>query len=96
LTQHYFEFLLEKIKELWNNYNSLNKSQATDMLEYELSELENVFSLLVLGIFTGLPSPPLQISLDLLPDMEIQLIHMLNKVESASNPLSDLSSTLDI
>ncbi|MBW1717332.1 MAG: hypothetical protein JRJ77_16180 [Deltaproteobacteria bacterium] len=64
--------------------------------ESELEEMENVFGLLVLGSFVGIPSPPMQISLDLMPYMEKELLLMMDKVDTASQPLSQLFSVFDI
>lgn len=74
----------------------LARNQATDIIEWELSETENIFALLVLGSLVGLPASPSHISLSLLPYMEDDLILMLNKVDTAAAPLSDLFSNLDV
>ncbi len=81
---------------LWNSYDSISRNSFVDKLEYETGEMENVFGLLVLGSFIGLPSPPMQITLDLLPEMEKHFVLMLNKVDTAESPLSDLLSTFDV
>ena len=69
--------------------------QATDVLEWETSELENIFTLLVFGSFVGIPSTPTAITLNLLPHMENELQAMLEKVVTAAGPISDLFSHLD-
>jgi len=76
--------------------NNLTRRQATGILEWERSELENIFSLLVLGSFIGLPGTPTQITLELLPYMEKDLIRMVNKVQTASGPVSELFSNLSV
>ncbi len=88
--------LLEKVKHGMKLYNKASKANAVEIMEAELSEMENIFGLLVLGSFVGFPSPPMQITLDLLPDMEKHFILMLNKVDTAEEPISDLLSTFDI
>ena len=90
------KYILTKVKHIYKNYDEASKQKAVDVLEYELSELENIYALIVLGAFIGLPSPPMQITLDLLPDMEMHLIQMFNKVDSAESPLSELFSHFDI
>ena len=72
------------------------RSHAVEGVEWEYMELEHVFSLLVLGSFVGLPSPPMQISLDLLPHMEKNLLQMIDKIDTASGPLSELTSILNV
>jgi hypothetical protein len=70
------------------------RGQAAEAIECELEELENIFGVLVLGSFIGLPSPPMQISLDLMPHMEKDLILMMEKVDTAHQPISQLFSVL--
>ena len=72
------------------------RGKAVDTIEFELEELDHVFGLLVLGSYVGIPSPPMQISLDLMPFMEKELILMMKKVDTANEPISDLFSVLDI
>lgn len=93
---NYFEIFINKIKHVWKIYDSSAKEKAVEILEYELVEMENIFGLIVLSSFIGLPSPPMQITLDLLPEMEKHFIQMLKKVDTAESPLSDLVSILDV
>ncbi|MFH1932157.1 MAG: hypothetical protein ABIN18_11290 [Pseudomonadota bacterium] len=72
------------------------RGKAVETIEYELEELVNIFGVLVLGSFIGMPSPPMQISLDLMPFMEKELILMMEKVDTANEPISQLFSVLDI
>ena len=85
-------FLKEKLR-LWQK---ITRHQAVDMIEWEKAELENIFTLLIFGSFIGIPTTPVQITLDLLPQMEKELISMVNKVDLASGPISVLFSNLDI
>ena len=43
------------------------RSRSTDYVEFELREMENIFSLLLVGSFIGIPSPPSNISIKLMP-----------------------------
>lgn len=94
-----FHFL-DKIRELalrsWQSYRKFGRESAVQTLEYELGEMENIFGLMVLGSFVGFPSPPMQITLDLLPEMEKHFLLMLNKVDMAEAPLSDLLSNFEV
>ena len=72
------------------------RGRAVDAVEYETEELENIFGLLVLGAFIGIPSPPIHICMDLLPLMEKEMRIMLEKVSTAHDPLGDLFSVFDI
>jgi len=91
-----FSEIKKKIETGWELYNTAARDKAVDTLEYEYGELENIFGLLLLGAFVGIPSPPMQITLDLLPVMEKHFRIMLNKVDTAESPFSDLLSAFDV
>ncbi len=80
----------------WTVADQVARSKAVDSVEAELEELEYIFALLTQGAFIGMPSPPVQISMDLLPEMENGLALLLERVETANQPLSRLFSVFDI
>ena len=88
--------LKAKIISFWEIADEVARGKAVNTIEVEVEELENIFGMLVLGSFIGFPSPPMQISLDLMPLMEKELILMLEKVDTAHEPLAHLFSVLDI
>ncbi|MDH3237638.1 MAG: hypothetical protein OEM42_01790 [Deltaproteobacteria bacterium] len=90
------ERLRQKLRGWWRTADQVARAQATEKLEWEVREMENIFALLTLGAFTGLPSPPMQLTLELLPLMERELLLMLEKVDTASDPLAELFSTLNV
>jgi len=81
---------------VWKTADEVARGKAVQSVEAELEELEHIFGLLVLGSFVALPSPPMQISLDLMPFMEKELILMTKKIDTANEPLSQLFSTFEI
>ena len=87
---------IEGLKRNWKLYDEATRQTAVESIEFELGEMENIFGLLVLGSFIGLPAPPMQITLDLLPEMEDHFVLMLNKVDMANEPISNLFSVFDI
>ncbi len=84
------------IVDTWNIADSVARGKAVETIEFEAEELDHIFGILVLGSFVGLPSPPMQISLDLMPLMEKELMLMMAKVDTAHEPISDLFSVLDV
>ena len=86
----------EKIVSAFNVADEVMRSKAVATIEYEVGELDNIFAILVLGAFIGIPSPPIHITMELLPEMEKELGIMLEKVSTAHDPLGDLFSVLDI
>ena len=86
----------EKIVSAFNVADEVMRGKAVETIEYEVGELDNIFAILVMGAFIGIPSPPIHITMALLPEMEKELGIMLEKVSTAHDPLGDLFSVLDI
>jgi len=91
-----FKSIKDKIVSLFKDTDAVMRAKAVETIEYEARELDNIFGILVLGAFIGIPSPPIQITMELLPLMEKELHIMLDKVLTAHDPLGDLFSVLGI
>ncbi len=85
----------KRIRSVLSNLAAVNRERAVETLEWEVGEMENIFSLLVLGSIIGIPAPPVQVTLELLPLMEREVLIMTNKVSTASDPLAEVFSVLD-
>lgn len=85
-----------RIRRIWQSMDEVARGKAVETIEYEVRELDNILALLVLGAFVGIPSPPIQITMELMPDMEHEFCVMLDKVGTAHDPLGELFSVLDI
>ncbi len=46
----------DKAREIFKDLQLINRNKATDLPAFEVMELENIFILLLLGSFTGMPS----------------------------------------
>lgn len=88
-------YIKNKITSFLKISDEVARGRVAENMENEVVELENIFGVLVLGSSIGMPSPPMQISLDLMPLMEKELILMLEKVDTASQPISQLFSVLN-
>ena len=86
----------KKLVSLWKIADEVARNKAVETIEYEAEELDNIFGILVLGAFIGIPAPPIHVTMELLPQMEKELIIMLEKVSTAHDPLGELFSVLDI
>lgn len=86
----------KRLTELWQAADEVARGKAVSTIEAELEELEYVFALLVQGSFIGMPAPPVQICMDLLPLMEKDLMLLLERVNTSNEPLSRLFSVFDI
>jgi hypothetical protein len=88
--------LKNQIISLWQKYSRFAGAKAVNTIEWEVSELEHIFAITTLGAFIGFPSPPMQITFDLLPDLEKEFTLLINKIDTSHAPLSDLFSVLDV
>ncbi len=50
--------ILDDVRAFLKGFGSSFKDQSTEYIEFEERELENVFALLLMGSFVGIPSPP--------------------------------------
>lgn len=82
------------IRDLFRDMQAVNRSRATELLDFEVMEMENIFSLLLFGSFTGMPSPPAHITLQLLPLMQDELKIMFNRISVAHDALAEVVSIL--
>ena len=80
----------------WKTFIQVQRDKATGMLEFELKELENIFVILLLGSFVGLPSPPAAMSLELMPYLEQEIRIMVVRADFAQDPLGALLGMLEI
>ena len=88
--------LIRKFKRALQIMGQINRERAVGMLEFELKELENIFALLILGGFVGMPSPPAPIAIELLPFLEREMAVMLSRSDLAQDPLGALMGILDV
>jgi len=85
-----------RLRRLFGTLGEAHRAQAVNTAEAELRELQHVFALLVMGQAVGLPSPPAQITLALLPEMEDELRLLLDRIDTAQAPFSELYSTFPV
>jgi hypothetical protein len=85
---------LEQVRLFFKDLQSVNRSKATEMLEFEVLELRNIFALLLFGSFVGMPSPPVHITLQLHPHMHEDIQLMLRRINVAHDALAEVVSTL--
>jgi len=86
--------VIGSIIQFFKDVRTVNRDKATRIIEFEVMELENIFSLTLFGSFTGMPSPPVHITLQLLPSMQEQLVLMFNRVATARDALGELGDIL--
>ncbi len=85
--------LLAKISDV---LKGVFAGKSVEYISAELRELENIFALVLLGSFIGLPSPPSTISLRLLPYMGRELIVMTRVSERIDDMLGEMAGLFDV
>ena len=84
------------MQKAWNIIIGVFKAKSSEYIEVELRELENVFALVILGSFIGLPSPPTVISLKLLPHIAKELLTMSRISERLDDMLGEMAGIFEI
>lgn len=72
-----------------------HRQQVVALTNYEARELENMFVLMLLGSFAGMPSPPSFLAVELLPHLEHELQVLNRRAENASDALAEIMGSLD-
>ena len=92
---------MKKLKEFisgvrwfFQDMQEVNRDKATGIIEYEAQQMENIFALMVCGSFIGMPSPPVHITLQLLPIMEEEVVQLFQSITTAKDALGELSEIL--
>ena len=88
--------LKNRLQSSWQSADAVMRGKAVEAIEYEIDELVNIFGILVLGTFIGIPAPPVHVSMELLPLMSEELDVMLDRIMTAHDPLGDLFSVFSI
>jgi hypothetical protein len=91
-----FKKALKLVRSFFSTMNQAHRDNAVELTEFEARELENVFVLVLMGSFMGMPSPPSSLSIELLPYMEHELRVLNRKAERSNDALAEVSSILDI
>ncbi len=86
--------IISGIRRFFQDMREVNRDKATGIIEYEVKQMENIFSLMVCGSFIGMPSPPVHITLQLLPLMNREVMQLFDSITTAKDALGELSGVL--
>lgn len=87
---------LGRIKRFLKGINIGMREVSTSLIEKELEEYENVFAIITMGIFSGIPSPPTGIILRILPYMQREMYVMIKRSASLDDIFAETISHFDI
>jgi len=89
--RHFFRLVWALIRGI----DQAHRERVVALTNYEARELENMFVLLLLGSFAGMPSPPSFIAVELLPYLEREIKVLNRRAENSSDALAEIMGTLD-
>lgn len=72
-----------------------HREKVIALTSFEARELENMFVLMLLGSFAGMPSPPSFIAVELLPYLEHEVRVLNRRAESSTDALAEIMGSLD-
>jgi len=87
---------LEPIKDFLKGLAGAFKHQSTEYIEFELREMENVFALILMGAFVGIPSPPTTLVIRLMPHMMREIKVMQQRAVDLDDVFAEVAGMFDI
>jgi hypothetical protein len=72
------------------------KEGSTSFINKQLEEEENIFALITMGIFSGIPSPPTGIVLRILPHMSREISIMIKRSANLDDVFGEIMGTFDV
>jgi len=83
------------IRGIFGTLDSAHREKVVALTAYEARELENIFVLLLLGSFAGMPAPPTFISTELLPYLEHEIRVLNRRAEQSTDALAEIMGAID-
>ncbi len=94
---HLMKFsIFEFLRTICRTIDKTHRSNVCALTVTEVEELQNVFALLLLGSFIGLPSPPSFLAVELLPYMQKELEILNKRAQDANDKMAEMFGTLGI
>lgn len=88
--------ILSFLRGVFSGLHASQRENAVALTIVETEELENIFALLLLGSFVGLPSPPTFLAVELLPFMEKELKILNRRARDAGDMLAEMCGVMGI
>ncbi len=87
---------MQKIRDFLKGFGEAFRQQSTEYVEFELRELENVFALILMGSFVGIPSPPTTLVMRLMPHMVKEIRVMESRAVNLDDVFAEVAGMFDI
>jgi len=88
--------LFDLLKKIFKGLDMGLREVSTSLIEKELEETENIFALLTMGSFAGIPSPPTGIILRILPYMQREVYVMIARSKNLDDNLAEIAGIFSI
>ena len=88
--------MVQKIRRILADLGASHREKASALTVMEMEELENIFALLLLGSFAGMPSPPTFLAVELLPYMERELQILCKRAKDCNDMLAEMCGAIGI
>jgi len=93
---NFLKRILKNVLYFFKGFVQGFRENAISYIEMEERELENVFSLLLMASFIGIPSPPTTLVIRLLPYMAKEIIVMQSKSRRLDDLLGEVAGMFEI
>ena len=87
---------LEALKRFFKSFDISMRESAISLIEQELIEEENIFALITMSMFSGLPSPPTGVVLRILPYMEREIQIIAKKSADLEDVFAETLAHFDV
>ncbi len=88
--------IIDDIRAFFTGFADSFRQQSTEYIEFELRELENVFTLILMGSFVGIPSPPTTLVIRLMPHMVREIKVMQQRAVDLDDVFAEVAGMFDI
>jgi len=88
--------MVQWVRRIFADFDAAHREKAAALTVMEMEELENIFALLLLGSFAGIPSPPTFLAVELLPYMERELQILCKRAKDSNDMLAEMFGTIGI
>tara|TARA_B100001121_G_C18108773_1_gene353491 strand:+ start:48 stop:353 length:306 start_codon:yes stop_codon:yes gene_type:complete len=98
MSEHQPNFLIRlwrSLRAFLRGIDQAQRERVVALTAYEARELENMFVLMLLGSFAGMPSPPSFLAVELLPHLEHEIRVLNRRAESSTDALAEIMGTID-
>jgi hypothetical protein len=88
--------VFDLLRNICRDIDKTHRSNVCALTVTEVEELRNIFALLLLGSFVGLPSPPSFLAVELLPYMQKELEILSKRAQNANDMFAEMFGALGV